>query len=255
VKGIFCIFTISIMVLTSMPAFSQAIPADSLVQFLAFEEHDPLSCLITYLPPVFIQNGLEMKSFIRGRTFRRLREAVGDVRAMDAVYIRAMQLTNNNTAIALLLSAIACFDHRLVGFKVPLFQLYFPLSNESESEFLRRVANLPSKVYTDTPREGDRDKPQHFFGSALMAFLFESAGAADRTGDFIEEGEDAFIIGGINDERDKRSNRQGRQFGLALLDNNRRLPSEFLRFEIAVEPEPVPLFQEDPRCDGGEGGW
>ena len=50
-----------------------------------------------------------------------------------------MQLTNNNTAVALLLATCACFDHRIVGLKVPIFELFVPLSNESEEEFLRRI--------------------------------------------------------------------------------------------------------------------
>ena len=41
------------------------------------------------------------------------------------------------------------------------------------------------------------------------------------------------IIGMLPDERDERANWNGTEFGLALLTNNRRYPSEFLRTAIA----------------------
>jgi len=210
---------------------------DTLSEYLNFTGAPPLSCLLTYFPPFLIQHGVEMKSFIRSKTFKRIRKRYGDLVAADAVYIRAMNLTNNNTAVALLLSALACFDHRLVGLKVPIFSLFFPLSDESESEFARRVANLPSKLYSDTPpySSGDRDKLQHFFGSAFVSFIFESEGSADRVGTFVEKGEDAFIVGGVMDDRDMRANTQGGAFGTALLEDNRHLPSEFIKFEIASD--------------------
>ena len=99
---------------------------DSLSSYFTFDDPSPLSCLITWLPPVFIQHGIEMKSFIRSRAFRNIRKVCGDRKSIDAIYIHAMQLTDNNTAVALFLSAIATFDHRTVGFKIPLMNLFFP---------------------------------------------------------------------------------------------------------------------------------
>ena len=208
---------------------------DSLEAYFNFDDPSPLSCLVTYFPPLFIQHGINLKSFIRSRTFRRIQAERGDVRAVDAIFVRAMQLTNNNTAISLLLSTLACMDHDVVSIKLPIIQVAFPLSSEPRKEFYRRLANLPRRLYSDTPagEVGDRDKLQHFFGSTFVTFLFESRHSADRLGDFIERGEEALIVGGISDERDMRANRQGQDFGLALLDNNRRLPSEFLQLPLA----------------------
>lgn len=208
---------------------------DSLDAYFQFEDPSPLSCLLTYLPPLFIRHGMELKSFIRGRTFRRIKASRGDVRAVDAIFIRAMQLTNNNTAISLLLSTLACMDHDVVGIRLPVIQWAFPLSSEPRKDFYRRLANLPRYLYSDTPagEDGDRDKLQHFFGSTFITFVFESRHSADRLGDFIEQGEEVMIVGGIRDDRDLRANRQGQDFGLALLENNRRLPSEFLQLPLA----------------------
>ena len=217
---------------------------EPLLRFFRFEDPSPFGCLLTYFPPFFIQHELELKSFVREKSFRAIRKNFGDRRAVDALYVRAMQLTENNTAISLLLSALACLEHRTVGLKVPVFNLFFPLTNESEGEFERRVRNLPSKLYEDSPKDlfGDRDKLQHFFGSAFLAFVFESRGPAERFGEFVERGEDAFIVGGLLDDRDKRANHQGQRFGLALLDDNHRLPSRFLK--------PLPVIVGQSKCVG-----
>ncbi|OLD67027.1 MAG: hypothetical protein AUI33_10475 [Ignavibacteria bacterium 13_1_40CM_2_61_4] len=244
------LFAAVIIIVTGVPRVAAAQTRDLDSADLAyFTLHDeaPLSCLLTYFPPLFIQHGIELKSFLRSKAFRQIRERFGDVRALDAVYVRSMQLTDNNTAVALLLSAIASFDHRVVGLKVPILRLYFPLSNESEAEFDRRVENLPSKLYSDTPPGGDHDKLEHFFGSAFLTVAFETEEGADRFGIFVEKGEDAFIVGGVSDERDLRADREGQRFGMALLEDNRRMPSEFLGTEKAPQAAPP---DGEPACAG-----
>src|SRR5258707_9265727 len=188
-----------------------SVNADTLLRFFRVEDPAPLSCLFPYFPPFFMQHDIEMRSFIRSRTFTKIRDAFVDHPAVDAIFIRAMQMTNNNTAIALLLAALASFDHRLIGLKVPVFRLFFPLSGESEEDFTLRLRHLPCRLYPDGPAgaEGDRDKLQHFFGSAFLTFVFESRQSGENFGEFIEHGEDAFIVGGVMDDRDRRSNHEG----------------------------------------------
>lgn len=236
--------------LCSQPA-EQSAP-DSLSGYLRFEESSPFSCLLTYFPPLLIQHGIELKSFIRSKEFQKIRQRHGDLRAVDAIYIRSMRLTDDNTAMALLLAALASFDHRSVGLRVPVLKLFFPLSNESEEDFLARVNSLPSHLFFDTPayQAGDRDKLQHFFGSAFLSFVFESRDPANRVGTFIEEGEDAFIVDGVLDERDMRANHLGQEFGLALLSDNHQFPSEFLRFEIAKTRHGTGPVPENQSCPG-----
>ncbi len=204
---------------------------DSLQQYLHFDETESLSFLITLFPPFLIQNGMELKEFIRSSEYKQIRNLYGDRKAMDAIYVRSMQLTHNNTGFALLLSTLASFDHRMLGLKVPLFNLFFPLSDESDEEFTERVQNLPTKIFSDSPNtmRGDRDKLQHFFGSAFLTFAFESPSAAGRFGTAIEQGEESFVVGGANDVQDERANLLGQRFGSALMTNPFRLPSEFLQ--------------------------
>jgi len=209
--------------------------------YLQFEDPGPLEALFTWYPPLFIKNGIDLKDFIRSETFSAIRRREGDRKAADAIFVYAMTLTRNNTSAALLITTVATLDHYVVGIKVPLLNLYLPLSNESRDEFADRVKNLPARLYSDSPAgrpgdsgyRGDRDKLQHFFGSAYIAFSCESRGAADRVGDFIEIGEAAAIVDGVLDSRDRRANWNGSQFGTALLSNNRQYPSDYFRAPVA----------------------
>ncbi|MFI5251150.1 MAG: hypothetical protein ACHQQQ_01855 [Bacteroidota bacterium] len=225
-------------------ASSQETPgarANDLRKYFIFDNPHPLACLFTYFPSIFIQHEIELKSFVRSKTFSHLREQFGDQKAVDAIYIRAMQLTNNNTAISLLLATLATFDHRVVELKIPIFEFGLPLSEESGGEFSRRVKNLPRTLYDDSPDSGDRDKLQHFFGSAFITYISESRDAADRFGMFVEKGERLFIIGGVYDERDLRADWQGQNFGSALLKNNRKRPSHFLtNYPAGYKTENIP---------------
>lgn len=228
--------------MVSSLAFVYAQPStdvpESFLNDFTVPEFSTFDMLIPYFPSELIGNSIKLKSYVRSKRFRTIRDRFGDLRAVDALYIRAVRLTHGNTGMALLYCTLATMDHHIVGIKNPLIDAFVPLTNESWEEFTRRVDNLPSHFYSDSPqhRAGDRDKLQHFFGSAFIANTFESRGAAERVGAFVEWGEDAFILDGAYDRRDMRANRQGRQFGLALIgasDLNAVLPSHLLDVRIA----------------------
>lgn len=241
-----------VMTLSRHSLSAQEDSVNTLARYFEFDNTPPFGFLVTYFPPFLIQNGIALKDFIRSSEFRNIRTHYGDSKAIDAIYVRAMQLTQDNTAVALLISSLATFDHRLVGVNVPIFNLFFPLTNESTEEFSERIKNLPARMYDDSPTTpaGDRDKLQHFFGSAFLSYVFESRETSERFGLFVEHGEEVFIIDGVLDERDQRANHQGQQFGLALLENNHRLPSEFLKFYIVKTPTREISQSSDISCTG-----
>ena len=174
-----------------------------------------------------------VREFIRSEAFAEFRLKRGDLAAVDAIYRHALCLSWNNRGEALLISMLATMDHRRVGIRTPLLgaSIWLPLTSEFEEDFQARVNALPCRLYPDTPpaRSGDRDKLQHFFGSAFIAYTSGSAGPAERTGVFVEWGEERFIVGGLADVRDMRSNLQGATFGMALMENMEALPSVFFR--------------------------
>ena len=197
---------------------------------------DILRAISPLLIPKAIGDCALLRDYIRSEEFAQLRKSCGDLWCVNAIYLEALRLSWNSRSEALLISAFASFDHRRVGVRLPLVGplLWLPLTSEFEEEFDDRLKALPSKLYPDTPpgAAGDRDKLEHFFGSAFLAYTLDANDPAERVGDFVEWGEERFIVGGVNDERDKRSNAHGRRFGLSLRNDDTVLPSDFMLLNI-----------------------
>lgn len=195
--------------------------------------------VLTFLSPLLVpkvfQDCFLLREYVRSAELAGARRAYGDLYAVDCVFDRAMRLSWNNVYESLLVSTFAVMDHERVGVRLPLIGLvlWFPLTSEFASDFRARVDSLPSQLYRDTPggRGGDRDKLQHFFGSAFLTAMTESPDEADRFGLFVEWGEDLFIVGGVSDDRDVRANRQGERFALRLLSDHDTRPSPFFALD------------------------
>lgn len=191
---------------------------------------------VTFFAPLFfpkvLQDEYRLKEYICSDDFAAFRGAHGDVQAVDEMYRRALRLSWDNVYEALLLSFVCSVEHRNFGVKLPMVGslLWLPLTSEFPEEFTHRVRSLPSKLYPDTPKghQGDRDKLQHFFGSAFLTYTFESPDAAERVGMFIEWGEDKFVVEGSLDQRDIRTNTEGQHFGARLLSGEIALPSDYI---------------------------
>jgi hypothetical protein len=198
---------------------------------------------LKFLAPLILikvtQDTYRLKEYMCGEDFAAIRADNGDRAAVDAIYARALDLSWGNTGEALLLSMVATMDHRRVEITLPVVGLVIPipLTGEFEDEFSERVKALPTLLYDDSPRSvgGDRDKLQHFFGSAFLVVATESEGGADELGQFVERGESRYVEGETVDQRDIRANQQGQRFGRAVLSGNEAKPSEFLR---SLEAEP-----------------
>jgi len=214
----------------------------------AAEPPDALSQSFSVLSPILFpkifQDATLLKEFVRSEELSLLREERGDLAAVDAIYRRAVRLCWYNRGEALFLSCFATMDHMRFGVRVPMvgLVLWFTLTSEDRETARARIDSLPRHLYPDTPenRFGDRDKLQHFFGSAFLSYTFESGAASDRVGQSVEWGEELFVVDGVNDPRDVRANREGQEFGLRLLDEPAALPSEFFRFVLAGRHDPSP---------------
>jgi hypothetical protein len=225
-----------IRALLALAAFHAASPGQSAPPPLPPRDHVP--ALLTFLSPLLLpkvfQDCYRLREYVRSGEIASAREAYGDLYAVDCVFDHAMRLCWNNVYEALLVCAFALMDHDRFGVRLPFIGtvLWFPLTGEFREEFRARVDSLPSRLYADTPPEGDRDKLQHFFGSAFLTAITESPEEADRFGLDIELGEELFIVGGVNDARDVRANRQGQRFGVRLLVDSGALPSGFFTTEF-----------------------
>jgi len=210
----------------------------------ALEEVHPLQeAIFPLLIPMVFNAVQELKTLLRDEEFRHIRERWGDRYAVDVAFRWAEQLCWNNRAVSLLTVFLAMIDHRNVGFRVPLLGpiVWLPLSGEFPEEFMARIHTLPAHLFPDSPpgEYGDRDKLQHFFGSAFLAYVFGSAAPAERVGDFIEWGEDAFVVDGTYDLRDVEANARGRRFAARLREDRRALPSGEMQEPLRIPQRPI----------------
>ncbi len=181
--------------------------------------------------PSFLRNELQLKRYIRDERFQQLRLLCNDTLAVDAIFERAMIITGGEKAHALFIATLAVMDHFRLSIRIPLFGvLSIPLTTESKEQFNQRSKNLPRRVLGDKKlkRIRDEDKLQHFFGSAYLTYISGSRGFANGVGNFVEWGEERFIIGGAWDERDRAANRLGLEFGERLLFGEDIFPSDVL---------------------------
>ena len=229
------------MVLWCGEGFSQEQFQTSLAGIGIFQ--DVVRFLAPVLVPKVMQDVCLLREYLKGDEFKLVRIRQGDLYAVDEIFSKARELTWDNIHEALLISFLATLDHRRIGVRAPSVGslLWLPLTSEFEDEFEERAKALPRRIYPDSPEgeAGDRDKLQHFFGSAFLAYLFESREAAERVGDAVELGEERFIVDGVSDERDVRANHHGQSFGLILLRDTDTRPSDVLQFVVAANSSPA----------------
>jgi len=174
------------------------------------------SFLLEFLKPGWISRASTIRSYIRSSGFAEAEHVQGDRAATDMIFSRALAVSGGDIGEALFACTVACFDHHTIYFKLIFFNMPFPLSFESDSEYHSRYTHLPSKLFFDTPPEGDRDKLQHFFGSAYLEWELHSHTFTTAIGNSLEILEPVLVVGGENDERDKRANKAGIAFALLL---------------------------------------
>jgi hypothetical protein len=197
------------------------------------DESSSASIISDLFEPQLIIDTRLIRKYVLDERFQVLRCKYGDIPAVDAIYLKSLGISDHNISRALFISMMAVFEHRYIDIKVPFFKyIRLPLTFEKDSVFKSRINHLPSDLYTHKLKKivDDRDKLQHFFGSAYLAYASEAPSFALTFGDLIEWGEASFIVGGTDDIRDKRANNEGKSFGRDLLVIKTLLPSDYLTF-------------------------
>jgi hypothetical protein len=188
-----------------------------------------------FFTPQLVKDVRRIRRYVRNARFDEFRRLCGDLRAADAIFQKALKIVEYDVGRALFVAFMATIEHQRIDLRVPVVgTVGLPLTFEEDSLFLLRFRNLPSRLYHDTPATpfGDRDKLQHFFGSAYLAYAAESPELARSTGSFVEAGEASFVVGGVDDPRDRRANQQGETFGHDLLYVRNLLPSDYLQLPV-----------------------
>ena len=174
------------------------------------------SGLLGPLKPAWLHHAGMLRQYMCSEGFGKLTGTGRDREAVDSMFAHAMTIADNDIADALLACAVASFDHARINVRLGFFKLPMPLTIDSDSLAACARAHLPSKIFLDTPPEGDRDKLQHFFGSAYVQWVTNSSGIATLLGHSVESLEPALIEGGVDDPRDMRANKAGQAFAILI---------------------------------------
>lgn len=194
--------------------------------------------IITFTPIHFPQQSSLSKginyisSYIASDEFIELIERIGDLPAVDSIYIRALEYKKYDYPEALLALTFATLPYKEVPIRIPLINvpLKFPLFAADDSTYNLKNKNLPSKLFYDMPpgNFGDKDKLAHFFGTAFWSYSAFFFDLALVIGYFVEAFEESFQVQNVIDERDLEANYSGYIFGKLLKKDKSILPSEVL---------------------------
>lgn len=154
---------------------------------------------------------------------------------INIIFAKGMKLSNNKVSTALLAISFAVLNRTYIKPTFPLIGVVrLPLPAEDSAEAVSRIRKLPRYFFNDSPRDkwGDSAKLVHFFGSAFLTYETGTRKLPDEIGIWVEEGEVAFRLDSVAQQRDVFINRLGQQFGDALSEGREVLPSDFLRAEM-----------------------
>ena len=179
-----------------------------------------------FTPKGYIE-GYQLRDLIRSDIYIEETEGMTDREKLDYIYDEAYILSRGDFQATQLASAVATLEHRTIEIKL-LFgaSITVPLTFEPEESFTARVERLPSRIYSDSTE--DKDKMQHFFLSAYLKRTLGTNSLVRLLGSFVEAGEDAFIVGGMSDERDLHANEDGIRFATSDKRAPISKPSEYL---------------------------
>ncbi len=182
--------------------------------------------------PKIFQVTDKLRAYIRDDLPAPSHDRSEELRHIDMIFVKSMELSNKQISTALLACSFAVLNRTDIKPSFPLFGIItLPLPAEDSADAVARIAKLPRYFLSDSPENGwgDSDKLVHFFGSAYLTYETGTRQLPDAIGKFIEQGEVAFKLDTAADPRDVFANRLGQQFGAALSDGRDVIPSDFLR--------------------------
>jgi len=185
-----------------------------------------VSILFRILLPPGIREGYVMREYLGSNRFLDDTKDETDQDKMDDIYLDAMDLAHGNHTLGLLAAAFGVFEHKTIPLDILGLVIPIPLTSESQERFNTRVSHLPVHIYS--PAIPDVDKLQHFFSSAWLKKVLGMDWIVNIAGNFVEVFEDAMVLGGSNDPRDKHANHDGLEFANHLERCEKKLPSAFL---------------------------
>jgi hypothetical protein len=195
-----------------------------------------LNILKRVFEPQVFQVTDELRDYIRGTEFPEVsRDRNEELSHIDMLFAKGMELSNDKMSTALLAISFAVLNRTYIEPTFPLVGIIrLPLPADDSSRAVSRIRKLPRYFFNDSPRDrwGDSAKLVHFFGSAYLTYETGTKKIPDAIGIWVEEGEVAFKLDSIAQQRDVFIDRLGQEFGDALRRGREVLPSDFLKAEI-----------------------
>lgn len=173
-----------------------------------------------------------LSEFIASREFESFKKNNDELSQVDLIYQKAIDFYDGDFSEALLALTFTCLPFNHIKVRL-LFgsQINFPLPSPPKKIFKQKVANLPSRLFFDTPETdfGDKDKLAHFFGNAFLRYNFGFFNLSKFMGIFVENVEEGLFIEGGYSFRDLIANHLGELFAESLKCNKNILPSDILK--------------------------
>ncbi len=173
----------------------------------------------------------DLRAYIRKDLPPVTHDREAELRHIDMIFRKAMQLSDNSVSTALLAASVAVLNRTYIRPTFPLLgTLTIPLPTEDSADAAARYRKLPRYFFPDSPQDstGDSDKLVHFFGSAYLTYETGARPIPEAIGKFVESGEVALKLDTAADPRDLFTNELGQEFGRALSDGKKVVPSDYL---------------------------
>lgn len=173
-----------------------------------------------------------LSDYIASEEFDTYKKNNDNLTQVDHLFRKAIDFYDGDISEALLALTFSFlpFNHIKVKF---LFgsQFRIPLPSPPQKIFEKRLDNLPSKLFFDSPQSsfGDKDKLSHFFGNAFLRYNFGFFNLSKFMGIFVENVEEGLFIEGGYSFRDIIANHLGELFAESLKTNKDIQPSDILK--------------------------
>lgn len=173
---------------------------------------------------------LFLSNYIASDDFKELKKNYSDLDLTDSLYYKALKFWEGDVSESLLSLTFACLPFNIIKLDLKLFKLDLFLPSPNQQVFQKRLENLPSKLFFNSPTNdfGDKDKLSHFFGNAFLHYNVSLFNFSKFMGIFVEKTEQSFFSNGGFDKRDIIANHLGEIFSEMLKLNKHSKPSKAL---------------------------
>ncbi len=180
------------------------------------------------------QQVMILSDYIASEKFENYSDSVDHISLIDSIFNNSLKVCGNDISEALLTAALATLPYRKIPVTIPVIneEAEGTIIETPDSLFKRKVSNLPSKIFFDSPGGvfGDKDKLSHFFGNAFLSYNVALFNLSKFLSILVELFEESFKVDGSVSTRDLLIGNLGELYGKELSDNGSMMPSKYIRF-------------------------